>query len=409
MKGGSARQQYLEASLFEGFVSNGGWGKCYHTKFHELSLHVSCVDEAIDTVARAFSSGIPYLKDEKGELSQDSPLIDFLLEPNKNQNFKEFAKDFVRNLYASGYSYLLPTSQSDSNIRRIDKLNSESRPELIVLNTDYIEYMQKEWFGLIDNRNKFKYSINSSEIIYEYTDVIPFWDKVQDPKNYRLGISRLVSLKDEITNIITANRAKTNKIENSGKFLVTQARKNANANFGSQLDQPVNIENPSYTQRNLLEDRLTQTGLAKDKSITILKEEMQAINVMESIQGYSYDNEVKEDKRTVKNNFGIPRELQNIGDDASKYENRKEAYLELFTLNILPLADNFTESIQNYYDPNNKKKLILDYTHHPAFEINEGKAEIRLKSEIETLITLYEKEIISKDELTKKLKNEGII
>lgn len=395
--------------MLEGFISNGGWGKCFHTNYHELSLHVACVDEAIDTVARAFSSGIPYMQDESGELSQDDYLIDFLLEPNKNQNFKEFSKDFVRNLYASGFSYLLPKSESDSNKRRLDKLDSESRPELTVLNTDYIEYMEKEWFGLIDNRNKFKYTVNGSSIIYEYDEVIPFWDKVQDPKNFRLGISRLVALKDEITNVITANRAKTNKIENSGKFLVTQARKNANANFGSQLDQPVNIENPSYTQRNLLEDKLTQTGLARDKSITILKEEMQAINVMESIQNYSYDDEVKEDKRTVKNTFGIPRELQNIGDDNSKYENRKEAYLELFTLNILPLADNFTETLQNYYDPSNKRKLVLDYTHHPAFEIVEGKAEERLKSEIATLITLFEKEVISKPELTKKLKDEGII
>lgn len=349
------------------------------------------------------------MQDEKGALLQDDPLIDFLLEPNKSQNFKEFGKDFIRHLYASGYSYLLPTSDSDSNKRRLDKLDSELRPELKVLNTDCIEYMEKTWFGLVDNRNKFKYTQGGSDIIYEFDEVIPFWDKCQDPKNYRLGVSRLIALKDEITNVIIANRAKTNKLKNSGKFLVTQGRKNANANFGSQLDQPVNIENPSYTQRNLLEDKLSTTGFAQDKSITILKEEMQAINLMETIQNYSYDDEVKADKRTVKNTYGIPRELQNIGDDQSKYENRKEARLELLELTILNLAPNFTESIQNYYDPNNKRKLVLDYSNDSAFEITEGKAELRLKSEIETLVTLFEKEIITKDEITKKLKHEGII
>ena len=349
------------------------------------------------------------MQDENGELHQDDALIDFVLNPNKNQNFKEFSKDFIRNLYASGYCYLRPTSQSDSNVRRLDKLDSEARPELKVLNCDYIEYLQKEFFGLVDNRNKFKYIYGGSQEVIDYDDIIPFWDKVQDPKNFRLGVSRLVALKDEITNIITANRAKTNKIENSGKFLVTQARKNGNVNFGSQLDQPVNIENPSYTQRNLLEDKLANTGLARDKSITILKDEMQAINIMESIQNYSYDDEVKEDKRTVKNTFGISRELQNIGDDNSKYENRKEATLEMFSLNIIPLAANFTESIQKHYDPNNKRKLVLDYTKHPSFEIMEGKAEERIKSEIATLVTLFEKEIISKEEITKRLKDEGII
>lgn len=395
--------------MLEGFVSTGSWGKCFHSNYYELSLNVACVDESIDVIARAFSSGVPYMEDKNGERTQDDKLVEFLLEPNKHQNFKEFGKDFIRNLYASGYSYLLPTSDSDSNKRRLDKLDSELRPELKVLNTDCIEYMEKTWFGLVDNRNKFKYTQGGSDVTYEFDDVIPFWDKAQDPKNYRLGVSRLLALKDEITNVIISNRAKTNKLKNSGKFLVTQSRKNANANFGSQLDQPVNIENPHYTQRNLLEDNLSNTGFAKDKSITILKEEMQSINLMESIQNYSYDDEVKEDKRTVKNTFGIPRELQNIGDDNSKYENRKEARLELLDLTVLNLAPNFTESIQNYYDPSNKRKLVLDYSHDSAFEIVEGKAEIRLKSEIETLITLYEKEVLSKDELKKKLKHEGII
>lgn len=395
--------------MFEGYLSNGSWGKSFHTKFHELSLNVACVDESIDIIARAFSSGIPYFEDENGEKTQDDYLIDFLLEPNKNQNFKEFSKDFIRNLYASGYSYLLPTSESDANTRRIDKLDSEFRPELKVLNTDCIDYLEKSWFGLVDNRNKFKYTQGGDGIVYEYGNVIPFWDKSQDPKNFRIGVSRLIALKDEITNIIIANRAKTNKIKQSGKFLATPSTRSLNNGFGNQLDQVVDPKNPAYKQRHLLEDKLEATGFAQDKSITVTKTEMNVLNVMESIQNYSYDEEVKEDKRTVKNTFGIPRELQNIGDDNSKYENRKEAYLELFTLNILPLADNFTESIQKFYDPNNKKKLVLDYTHHPAFEIVEGKAEERLKSEIETLVTLFEKEIVEKDDLIKKLKHEGII
>lgn len=392
-----------------GYVGFGSWGNTFSTNYYDLSLKVAPVDDSIDTISRAFSSGIPYMIDENGEKTQDDPLVQFLLEPNKHQNFKEFSKEWIRNLFASGFAYLYPTSENDAFVRRLDMLDSANRPELIALNSDYISYKGMTFFGFIDKRNQFDYQKNGAAIPMNFDDVIPFWDKVQDPENFRLGISRMCALKDEITNIMLANRAKTNKIKQSGKFIATPSTKSLNQSIGNQLDQVVDIKNPAYKQRDLMEDQLATTGLAQDKAIIVVKQEIDVKNVMESIQNYSYDDEVKEDKRTIKNSYGIPRELQNIGDDQAKYSDRKEAYLELFTLHILPLATNFTESIQNHYDPNNKKKLILDYSHHPAFEISKDLEQEKMQTQTETLISLFEKNIIDLPTITDKLKAYGII
>lgn len=382
--------------------SLGDWGTLFHKNYYDLSLQVAPVDESIDILARAFSSGIPYLEDENGELSQEDPLIQFLLKPNKDQNFKEFAKDFVRNLYASGYAHLLPTSKNTAFTRRLDRLESENRPELKCLNTDCIDYP-------VNDSDDFVYTENNKQEPFSYTDILAFWDKAQNPKNHRIGVSRLCSLKDEVTNVILANRAKTNKIKQSGKFLVTPKTSALQNQIGLQLDQPVNIKKPDYKQRDFIEDKLRASGFASGKSITVTNKEMGVTNVTESIQGYSYDDEIKEDKRTIKNDFTIPRELQNIGDDQAKYSDRKEAYLELFTLSILPLATNFTETIQNYYAPKEKKKLVLDYSHHPAFEIVENKKEEKIASQVERLVLLHDKEIITTDQLNEKLRAYEII
>lgn len=399
----------FKGEFFSGYLSNGGWGRTYHTNFYELSLNVAPIDEAIDILANAFSSGILYKENDKGELTQDDELIQFLLNPNNNQNFKEFAKQFIRSLYSSGYAYLLPFSENEANLRRLDKLNFIDRPQIKVLNPDCIDYTNKSWFGLVDKNNTFKYTENNYLQSYDFNNVIPFWDKTQDPDNYRIGVSRLVAIVDEIENVIIAKRAKTNKLKQSGKFIATPSSKSLANGFGNQLDLPVDHMKPDYKQKHLIEDKLSNTGFAKEKSITVTNIEMDVKNVMESIQNYSYDDEVREDHRTIKNIFRIPKELQNIGDDSPKYENRKEAFSELFDLVIMPLGVNFTESIQQYYEPNKKGKLVLDYSHHPAFEMAKNKKELRIKSEVETLINLYDKQIISLEVLTKKLQNEGII
>lgn len=346
------------------------------------------------------------MKNDKGELTQDHPLVQFLLKPNKHQNFKEFGKDFIRNLYAAGYSYLLPTSENDAYIRRFDKMDSDLRPELRVLNTDFIDYTN---LSSGEASDLFRYCTNSTQETLDYNNIIPFWDEAQDPDNFRIGVSRLCSLEDNIKNIILANRAKTNKIKQSGKFIATPSTKSLNNTIGNQLDQMVSADNPNYKQRDLLEDKIETTGFGYDKAVMVTKQEIDVLNVMEGIQDYSYDKEVLEDKRTVKNTYKIPRELQNIGDDQSKYENRKEAFLELFTLTVLSLADNFTESIQEFYAPNEKDKLILDYSHHPAFEIVEDKKQVRKEGRVDTLIKLLDKGIITVNEAKEKLEHDKII
>ena len=349
------------------------------------------------------------MQDENGELSQDSRLVQFLLNPNEEQNFKEFSKEFIRNLYACGFSYLLPYSKSDSNLRRLDKLDGEGRAQLLVLNTDCIEYPEVVNKGLLDTRNRFRYHVGSYYEDILFDNVIPFYDKNQDPNNRKIGISRLSSLKDEITNIILADRAKTNKIKQSGKFLVTPASKNVNSTFGNQLDQPVNIKKPDFKQRDLLEQTLETTGLAQGKSITVAKEELQSINMMESIQGYSYDDEVSHDRMTVKSSLGLPKELHNSLDSTAKYENRQQALLEMLTIGTIPLATNFTESIQNYYEPSEKRRLILDYSHHPVFQITETKKQEGIKYNTQVLIDLFDRQVITSEELREKLEANEII
>ncbi len=394
---------YIEANAFKDHLSFGAWGSTFRNDYFDLSLNVSPIDEAIDIIARSFASGVPYLKDENGELSQDNDLVQFLLQPNKDQNFKEFAKEYIRNLFASGYSYLEPCSDNGAFVRTLSRLDREDRPELKALNTDYISYP--------NNRlDDFIYTVDGLQQTKNFTDMIPFWDKVQDPCNHRIGVSRMLSLRDEITNVILANRAKTNKIKQSGKFLATPKSSGLSNQIGLQLDQPVNLKKPDYKQRDFIEDKLENTGLASHgKSITVTNTEMSVMNVMESIQDYSYDDEIKEDKRTIKNDFGIPKELQNIGDDPAKYENRKEAYLELFTLNIIPLATNFTESIQRYYAPEISEKLVLDFSHHPAFEIIKNEEQDKKNSQVDMLINLFDKGIITSEVINRKLSEFEII
>lgn len=391
-------------------TTNGSWGSLYNPNYYELSLNVAAINQAIITISGMITAGKIVAYDNNGELDENEPLIELLKNPNSDQTFNEFMETLVRNTLASGYSYLVPYAESVANKRRLDKVGTSNAPKLEVLISDYIHFDTNNLYGLFTKRlknSKIEYRVNNQNIQLNTSDLIVIWDKSQSPNNELKGISRLDSLQDEINNIILANRGKTNKIKLSGHTIVHSSTKSSQGMFSENLTDSVSIEDPNYTQKDLIEDKFESKGLAQGKSITVTPVELSSFNLMEGIKDVDFTSEKQGDERQLYGVYGIPKELQNLDDNAAKYENRTAARLEVFENVVQPLVAKIFDNINNFYQP--KSKVGMDFSHLPFFQIYKQRENESKDKMYNRMVELYDKGIITETELKDKIKEYGII
>lgn len=234
---------------------------------------------------------------------------------------------------------------------------------------------------------------------------MPLFDIYQDTCNMNKGVSRLKSLKHQINSYYKAQKAKGHKIDSSGHFIIHPSVKSAmGSQFGVALEDALDENKPDYTQRKYLEDTLKSGGYLNNKSVSVLKTEVGVINLAESIQNYSYDDEVQEDIAIMYATLGIKREMTNLKESGAKYENYQQAERSFYEKTIFPLAKNICESIVEYYEWENR--IEMDFSHLSFYDSIRRSESLNNKDYIEQIIMLKAQEILTIEECKKLLPDD---
>lgn len=281
------------------------------------------------------------------------------------------------------------------------------------LNNDNIDF-GGQTVKLFQKDISFSYNYNSEKRQFNYSQTIPFFDISQDPKNSFRGISRLKSLEDEINQIWLSNKAIDNQIKLSGNVIVSpDVSKESPMSTG--LDKPITtLANSGKTHKDDIEEKLNLPGIIFGKSLVVASTALKATNLAESIKDYDYNTKFKQEAgRIILNLYGIPRKLQNIITTSELKSDKEGEDVDLYEKIIIPVANSFAKSINATYSGLNKTKIELDYSHLSVFQNRIQESEKTKREAItetsDFIIKLMDKELLTKEQAIKILKDEKII
>jgi hypothetical protein len=393
--------------IFKSILSTS-WEAINQSFYTKLAQTIDPIDSSITFYAEILASGkVRAFNDKDEEITDTDPLCQLLLNPNDNQNYKEFIKEWVYYHYSHGYNYVVPQSSSVGFEKRLE---SSAKLQLFNCDPDQIDFIDSffSFFSKKDKKIKFNYKpYNFSSI--NYNDVIPYFDVRQNPEKPYKGISRLLSLQSQIQNYAYSLQGKENLIKRTGSQLISLDGKTDD--LGLDVAIPADSfqeDGKTTTHKEKLEKQLAETSLgtnSKGIMFSTLPLKVQSLSL--GLEKVGFDNLAIEDARQIYNKFNIPKEFQNLTSETAKFQNRQMAMIEVVQNTIEPLANSFIEKLITFF--NHSNKVIIDFSHLPVFSDNEKTLIETKQLQYNLLISLFEKDLLSKDELTKKLKENEII
>lgn len=313
-----------------------------NTKFVELQEKNYILNNVIGKIAQRLSNGV--FTDER-----ESALLNKINNPNEFQSKEEFLKEFVINILSSGWTGIYKKYVSFGNFDSM---------ELININPDT---------AFIDGDNiTFEYENESLKV--SLSDVILFYDMKRISKNKK-GYSRATPLKSQLQNISLAQKAKNIQIQNSGTTIVSPKAVAAGNSIDEGLNAPVPMLGAGLqTQKQEMEDRLNNRGL--ENRIIVSSKGLDAVNLSEKLNKIDFYKIIESDAMAVYDAYNFPIELSPHGPNA-KFDNKEVAELSLYENEIIPLANNFQNTMNSEFQ--NKGKVTVDYSHIGCMSIKTNK------------------------------------
>ena len=358
------------------------------------------------------SSGRYESKNPDGEIvTDDDKLVQLLLNPNKNQNGKQFLKEWLYFHLAHGYNYVNTECSSVGFEKKFATSNVSC--ELFNLDGDHIDFNSTneffDYFRKNKKTNTFNYKPLGLQTI-SVDDVIKFFDIRQDSKNPNKGVSRLISLKPHIDNYNLCLQTKANFLKGTGARIICLDGKTEDygldANVGTgQMDSSGNPITTTY--KKILESQLQNLGLSNDSyGIAFMNLPIKVIHLSEGLEKIPFDSMTVESARTICNKFNIPKEFTNLTNEAAKFANRQSAMVEVIQNTIEPFGKDFTETICQYFNwPNT---ITLKYDHLPVFTENEGTKVETMNAYYDLYKKMFQDGSIDEKTFNEKIKSHGI-
>lgn len=401
--------------LFKAIFSTT-WETIDQKFYTRLAQTIDPIDSTITFYAEILSSGILKSLDKEGnDVTDKDSLIALLKNPNENQNFQQFIKEWLYYHYSHGWNYVVPQSSAVGFEKRI---GGSTKTYLYNVDPDHQVFSDQTSFWGFFNLN-----VNSKEVSFDYKplalkgikykNVISFFDVRQNSEKPWVGVSRLLALRQQIENYSLTLQGKENLIKRTGSILVSlDAAKNEDLGLDSgigtgQFDKdtgaPVIITHKEKLEQDLRETSLGNGSMGIMFSTLPLKSQP----LSAGLENVKFDDMAVEDARQILNKFNLPKEFQNLTKETAKFANRQLAMIEVIQNTIEPLASSFCDKMQTYFNWENK--IVLDFSHLPVFADNENTKITTQQAQVNLYMGLFEKGRITEDELNKYLKEYGII
>lgn len=282
----------------------------------------------------------------------------------------------------------------------------DKNPYIYNINTSNIEFINADKLNYKDNEVYFNYLYNTHKEKLSTKQIITFFDFSQDPINNFAGISRIEALRREIGIIDLSNQASENLVKLTGSILISQKPVKGG---GDEMYQPTNImtETNQKSDSRLLEEKLHTKGLGQKRQIFVSQFPLEVQAITKDIVGLEFNKGKDFSGKLIYALYNIPQGYL----EQSKFNNRDADKLELYESIVIPIADNFTNSINESYKYKNKIKL--SFNHLSFFQEKKRLSDEKLYNQrmllIEEVEKLKELGYMSENEAKLKLKQNGII
>lgn len=398
--------------LFKAIFSNA-WENINQNFYTQLAQSIDPIDSTITFYAGIISSGRLISTDKDGNEVENDELIKLLNKPNEFQNFNEFIKEWLYYHYSHGWNYVVPKSSSTGFEK---KLGGTTKNYLYNTDPDEVKFKT----SIIDNALNFLGFIRDKRIAFDYkplgfinhnfNDVIYFVDVRQNSKKPYVGVSRLLSLQQQIQNFSLALQGKENLIKRSGSTLVSLDKTNEDIGLDASIgigrfDKDGTPE--MTTHKAELEKQIRETTLTDgSKGIIFSTLALKSQPLSSGLENIKFDDLAIEDARQILNKYNLPKEFQNLTKESAKFQNRQLAMIEVIQNTIEPLGNSFCSKIRDFYGWENE--ITLDFTHLPIFSENENTKVSTQQAIVNLYSGLLEKKQITEEEFNQILVENGI-
>jgi phage portal protein BeeE len=397
--------------IFKAIFSTA-WESINQNFYTRLAQTIDPIDSVISFYAEILSSGILKSLDKEGnDVTENDALIALLKNPNENQNFQQFIKEWLYYHYSHGWNYIVPQSTSVGFENKLDKGLKNS---LYNVDPDHIKWNDgNSFFNLFKAKREISFDYEPYNFnAVKYSDVIPFIDVRQNPEKPYIGISRLLALEKQIQNYSLALQGDENLIKRSGSILVSLDSKN-NEDMG--LDSAVGTGRfnedgtpITATHKQTLEQQLRETGLGNGSmGVMFSTLPLKSQPLSSGLENLKFEEKMIGYARQIFNKYNVPKEFQNLTNETAKFANRQMAMIEVIQNTIEPLANSFCNKIATYYKWENT--ISLDFSHLPVFSDNEETRTTTQQAIYDLYFKLFTDQQITQEQLTQILIDNGII
>lgn len=339
----------------------------------------------IQRKARAFLNGKVWLMDKDGKESQSKEakkLRDLMNRPNVLQSWDNLMNE----------AYTFKDIFGEAFIFALKGIGSNEVSSLFVIPNWIItpQYSGNVYYQTDINSIITGYKITGIDLVVPVSDVIHIKDSIINTSNTLQGKSRMVSLRDPISNIIAAYEARNVLITKRGGIGIL-------SNNSKDVAGSIPLE---QKDKDDLQKEFSTYGISKNKSqVIITSAALQWQSMTFPTRELMLFEEIEDDVRQIADNYGYPMYL--LGFKAgTTYSNVGEAKKSLYQDCIIPDAESIYAELSRFF--NTEKygfTFKVFYDHLDILQKSEkDKAEV-MKIKAESNTPLFEKGIITMNQL----------
>lgn len=325
----------------------------------------------IDRKAAMFANGIWMLKDENGEIIENSDIINLLNNPHPVLNGKEFLRMHITSYDVFGNSFLFLNRGVSDLPRKMAVLPAD---RMKVTTTGKI-YRQTDMNDIV-TRYELE-NVEGTNDKFETREIIHFAET--NPKNPILGESKIIALSMPISNIRGAYGFRNRIITNNAALGILSSNIGENG-IGIGLDD--------NEQKKINAGYEAAFGMQEGKGNIMQTEANVTWNPMSyPTKDLLLFEEVDANFKMIIDSYGLNKNIFSPESD-SKFSNLQEGLKMAYQDCIIPFADDFANGLGKELGVPENQRLCLSFDHVPVLKDNEReKAEIN-KIKADTIATL---------------------
>ena len=340
----------------------------------------------IQRKARAINNGKVFLMDDKGKESNvalANDLRKLLAKPNALQTWPELMNMLYTMLSVFGECFVFALkAEGFKNTKSLWVIPNW----LITVETSGKMFLQTDVNQIITG---YKVNLQGESTSLKTDDVIHIKDSIINSTYLTRGQSRLVALRDPISNIIAAYEARNVLITKRGAIGIL-------TNNSKDVAGMIPLE---QIEKDKLQDEFKTYGLNRTQSqVIITSASLQWQSMTYPTKDLMLFEEIEDDVRQIADNFEYPMYLLGF-KNGSTFSNVAEAKKALYQDAIIPEAESIYQAFTSYFDTQSKGFSIkVFFDHLDILQKSEKDKAEAFKLKNEGLKIAYERKVITREE-----------